>query len=344
MQLGNLSLKNNVFLAPMAGITDLPFRTLLRDFGCALAFTEMISVAGLVRESAKSLQYLQSSTMDKPLAVQLFGADPALLAEGAIIAAYHGADAVDINMGCSVKKVVRTGAGAALLKDPQQVARIIKAVRKAVGLPLTVKIRSGWRRGEINAVEIARIAEDCGADGLIIHPRTADQGFGGKADWGIIETVKKNLRIPIIGNGDIRSSDDALRMLQLTGCDGVMIGRGALGNPWLMGEISSRLSGLDLSPSPSLSEKEKIIVRHLDMAVDYYGEGRGSRNFRKQLLWYTKGLPGGAKFRGLASSLKDKKLILAELRHFFCFLSDNGYESFVRNIDTRPGYSPKIWS
>jgi len=326
----------------MAGITNIPFRVLLRDFGCALAFTGMISANGLVKESAKSCRYLHSSPMDRPLAVQLFGADPALLAEGAIIAAYHGADAVDINMGCSVKKVVRTGAGAALLKDPQQVARIIKAVRKAVGLPLTVKIRSGWRRGEIKAVEIARIAEDCGADGLIIHPRTADQGFGGKADWGIIEAVKRNLCIPVIGNGDIRHPDDALRMLELTGCDGIMIGRGALGNPWLLGETLSHLSGRDMPHSPSFVEKENVIARHLEMEVDYHGEGRGSRNFRKHLLWYTKGLPGGAKFRGLASSLKGKKLILAELRRFFCFLSDNGYESFVRNIDTCPRYRKSL--
>ena len=317
MQLGNLSLKNKVFLAPMAGVTDLPFRTLLRDFGCALAFTEMISVTGLVKKSAKSLEYLRSTPADKPLAVQLFGADPILLAEGSIIAASHGADVVDINMGCSVKKVVQTGAGAALLKDPRQIARIIKAVRRATGLPLTIKIRSGWRRSEINAVEVACVSEDCGADGLIVHPRTADQGFGGGADWSIIESVKKKLRIPVIGSGDIRSRHDALRMLHLTGCDGVMIGRGVQGNPWLMAEISLCLSGLDELPSPSLSEKENVIARHLDMAVGYYGENRGSRTFRKHLLWYTKGLPGGAKFRNMAGAFNGRETMLKELHAFF---------------------------
>ena len=317
MRIGNLSLKNNVLLAPMAGITNLPFRLLLRDFGCALACTEMISVNGLVRESAKSMQYLLSSPMDKPLAVQLFGADPAILAEGVKIAAGYGADAIDINMGCPVRKVVRTGAGASLLKNPLQVARIIKAARKAVSLPLTVKIRSGWSQKEINAVELGRIAEDCGADAVIVHPRTADQGFGGKADWDIIKAVKEALNIPVIGNGDIRSADDASRMVQTTGCDGVMIGRGALGNPWLVGEILARLTGSNAPVSPSLVEKEAVIERHLAMELGYYGEGRGCRNFRKHLLWYTKGLPEGAKFRNLASALGEKEAILRELRLFF---------------------------
>ena len=317
MRLGSLSLKNNVFLAPMAGITNLPFRALLRDFGCALAFTEMISVNGLVRKSAKSLQYLYSSPLDKPLAVQLFGADPAMLAEGAEIVAGHGADAIDINMGCPVRKVVKTGAGASLLNNPLLVARIIKAVRKAMDLPLTVKIRSGWSLREINAVEMARIAEDCGADAVIVHPRTADQGFGGQADWDIIEAVKKAIDIPVIGNGDIRSAGDAMQMMKDTGCDGVMIGRGALGNPWLMGEILSCLTGRKMPAPPSLLEKFTIIARHLEKEIEYYGEGRGSRNFRKHLLWYTKGLPEGARFRSMAGSLEEKETILRELSRFF---------------------------
>jgi len=220
-------------------------------------------------------------------------------------------------MGCPVRKVARTGAGASLLKNPLQVARIIKEARKAVSLPLTVKIRSGWSQREINAVEIGRIAEDCGADGVIVHPRTADQGFGGKANWDIIKAVKEAVNIPVIGNGDIRSADDASRIVQTTGCDGVMIGRGALGNPWLVGEISARLTGSNTPVSPSLAEKEAVIERHLAMETAYYGEARGCRNFRKHLLWYTKGLPEGAKFRNLASALGEKEAILKELRRFF---------------------------
>jgi tRNA-dihydrouridine synthase B len=317
MRIGNILLKNNIFLAPMAGVSDMPFRFLLRDFGCAFAFTEMISAKGLIKKSPKSLHYLPSSPLDRPLGVQIFGCDPAILAEGAKIVAGHGADTVDINMGCPAKKVVRTGAGAALLKNPLQIAHIIKSVRKAVPLPLTVKIRSGWSCREINAVHVARIAEDCGADAVIVHPRTADQGFSGKADWDVIRAVKQEIKIPVIGNGDVSSAYDALSIVRATGCDGIMVGRGVLGNPWLLGEILSRLSGGDMPHAPTLVEKEKIITRHLEMAVDYYGEGRGSLIFRKHLLWYTKGLPGGAKFRNLAGVLEGKEAILREVHIFF---------------------------
>jgi nifR3 family TIM-barrel protein len=284
----------------------------------------MISVNGLVRKSAKSLHYLNSSPLDKPLAVQLFGADPAMLAEGAKIAAGQGADAIDINMGCPVRKVVKTGAGASLHNKPQLVSHIVKAVRKAMILPLTVKIRSGWTLREINAVAMARIAEDCGADAIIVHPRTADQGFSGQADWEIIKAVKKAVAIPVIGNGDIHSASDAMQMIKDTGCDGVMIGRGALGNPWLMDEIISCLTGRKMPEPPSLLEKFTIIARHLGKEVEYYGEGNGSRNFRKHLLWYTKGLPEGARFRSMAGSLAEKETILSELSRFFRLTLSSG--------------------
>ncbi len=190
MRIGNLTLRNNVFLAPMAGITNMPFRVLVREFGCALAFTEMISANGLVRKTQKSYRYLDSSPEDKPLGIQIFGSDPDVLVEAAQIVAALGADLVDINMGCPVKKVIKTGAGAALMRAPEKVCMILKSLRKATELPLTVKIRAGWRRGDMKALEIARIAEDCGVNAVIIHPRTADQGFSGSADWRIIEEVK----------------------------------------------------------------------------------------------------------------------------------------------------------
>src|SRR5512136_3034702 len=213
MKIGNITLKNRVFLAPMAGITNLPFRTVAREFGCGLAFTEMISANGLVKKTNKSYRYLISAPYDKPLGVQIFGSDPNVLSEAAQIVTDFGADLLDINMGCPVRKVVKTGAGAALLKEPDRVRNILQAIRKSTSLPLTVKLRSGWHRGEIRVNEIARIAEDCGVDAVILHPRTADQGYSGAADWSIIREVKKKSHIAVIGSGDIRSPEDARRMI-----------------------------------------------------------------------------------------------------------------------------------
>ena len=195
ISIGNLTLPNNVMMAPMAGITNLPFRLLVREFGCALAFTEMISANGLVRKTGKSYRFLNSSLQDKPLGVQIFGSDPAVLSEAAHIVSESGADLLDINMGCPVKKVVKTGAGAALMKNQKQVRLILHAVRKATSLPLTVKVRSGWERGDMQALEIAHIAEDSGINAVILHPRTVKQGFSGTADWTVIEVIKKNVSI-----------------------------------------------------------------------------------------------------------------------------------------------------
>ncbi len=316
MIIGRLHLRNDVFLAPMAGITDLPFRTIVREFGCGLAFTEMVSANGLVRGKGKTCRYLDSSPDDRPLGVQLFGSDPATLSEAARIAAEKGADLLDINMGCPVKKVVKTGSGAALMRDPQRVAAILGAVREAVKLPLTVKIRAGWSRRERNAIDIARIAEDCGVDAVTLHPRTVDQGFGGVADWGLIASLKAQLRIPVIGRGDIRSPDDAVRMFRETGCDGIMVGRGCLGNPWIIRDILSRRSD-GATSVPSLGEREETIRRHLSVATDYYGEKVGTRDFRKHLLWYTKGLRGGAQFRRAVGRITDRAAAGEALRGYF---------------------------
>lgn len=316
MRIGNLTLRNNVFLAPMAGITNMPFRVLVREFGCALAFTEMISANGLVRKTQKSYRYLDSSPEDKPLGIQIFGSDPDVLAEAAQIVADLGADLLDINMGCPVKKVIKMGAGAALMKAPEKVCLILKSLRKATELPLTVKIRAGWRRGDMKALEIARIAEDCGVNAVIIHPRTADQGFSGSADWRIIEEVKKTVRIPVIGSGDIRVPQDASRMIQSTGCDGIMVGRGALGNPWIFRDIMSCCNKLKNSEPTSPEEREKIIRYHMDMEIDYSGEVLGVRHFRKHLLWYTKGLRGGSLLRGIIGGMSDQGAILGIIHHF----------------------------
>ena len=326
MNIGRLPLKNAICLAPMAGITDLPFRTIVREFGCGLAFTEMVSANGLVRGTGKTCRYLDSSPADRPLGVQLFGSDPKTLAEAAGMMADRGADLVDINMGCPVKKVVKTGSGAALMRDPQRVVAILQAMRKATDLPLTLKIRSGWRHREINALEIGHIAEQSGADAIILHPRTADQGFSGEADWRLIVALKAQLRIPVIGSGDVRRPEDASRMLRETGCDGVMVGRGALGNPWLIGNILRRLSGGEVS-DPSLAERGELIRRHLEMAVEYYGETVGARDFRKHLLWYTKGLRGGAQFRQAAGQITDRVSAWRALQDYFQLLGETAGET-----------------
>jgi tRNA-dihydrouridine synthase B len=322
MNIGRLMLKNNIFLAPMAGITDLPFRTIVRSFGCGLAFTEMVSGSGLVRKSEKTFRYLVSSPADRPLGVQLFGGDPETLAAAAGVATERGADLLDVNMGCPVKKVAKTGSGASLMRDPERVAAILRAVRKASTLPLTVKIRAGWNARQVNALEIGQIAEECGVDAVILHPRTADQGFGGRSDWGLIAALKGRLGIPVIGSGDVRCPADADRMLRETGCDGVMIGRGALGNPWLIGNILSHLSGTGIS-EPTLSEREEIIRRHLTLAIDFYGEKVGTRDFRKHLLWYTKGLRGGARFRQAAGCISDRDSAWMALRSYFQQLEES---------------------
>jgi tRNA-dihydrouridine synthase B len=319
VKIGNLVLQNNVFLAPMAGITNLPFRRIVRKFGCGLAFTEMISANGLVREAKKSFRYLDSSPDDKPLGVQIFGADATVLVEAARIVEAQGADLLDINMGCPVKKVVKTGAGAALMRDPLKVSLILKNIRKATALPLTIKIRAGWSRKELSAPEIARIAEECGADAVIIHPRTVEQGFSGEADWMIIETVKESLRIPVIGSGDIRHPEDALKMISVTGCDGVMVGRAVLGNPWIIRDIISCFNHGSVSVKGLFTDRQKIIKDHMDMESLYYGEALGIRNFRKHLLWYTKGMKDSAQFREKLCHLQNKDLILEEMDHFFSF-------------------------
>ena len=316
MKIGPLSLRNNIFLAPMAGITDLSFRLLNREFGVGLAFTEMISAAGLIRGTGKTYHYLNTTPDDKPLGVQIFGSDPAVLAEAAKAITDMGVALLDINMGCPVKKVVKTGAGAALLKDISRIGSILQAVRRATSLPLTVKMRSGWRHSDMNYLEVARVAEDCGVDAIILHPRTADQGFSGFADWSLIGIVKNHVKVPVIGNGDIRTADDVLRMIRMTGCDGVLVGRGALGNPWIFKDMMSKRQGQQDLWSPTSEERERVIRHHLTMVVAVLGESIGVRNFRKHLLWYTKGLRGGSRFRQWISLTKDREGLLNELHEF----------------------------
>jgi tRNA-dihydrouridine synthase B len=314
--------QGKAMLAPLAGISNLPFRLIARSLGCALAYTEMISANGLVRKTDRTYEYLKTCADDHPLGGQVFGADPEIVAQASSIIADSGADLIDINMGCPVKKVIKTGSGAILMKNPDLVARIITSVKKAVSIPVTVKIRSGWTHGSINAVEIARIAESYGADAITIHARTADQGYSGVADWKVIAEVKKAVKIPVIGNGDIWRPRDAVKMLRETSCDAVMVGRGALGNPWIFKGIIQACSGQTENYLPSLDQRQKMIKNHWEMEIQFLGDKLADKRFRKHLLWYTKGLEGASRFRQLAGKLKDGEAILNELNEYFRSLEE----------------------
>ena len=315
MKIGSLLTKNNLLMAPMAGITDHPFRLIVKNCGCGLAFTEMISAQGLIRSQKTAMRYLSSSKNDAPLGVQIFGSEPSALAEAAKVLTALNVDLIDINMGCPARKVVRSGSGVAMMKDLGKVASTVRAVRAATSLPLTVKLRAGWRNGS-NALEVGRIAQDCGVDAVILHPRMAEQGFSGTADWNLIEALKSVLLVPVIGNGDIRCPQDALRMTEQTGCDGIMIGRGALGNPWIFDQILSLQERKGLPFGPDAEERLSVIAHHLDMEIDCHGEKRAVINFRKHLLWYTKGLSGGALFRQSAGRFTGRDEVLKGLREF----------------------------
>jgi nifR3 family TIM-barrel protein len=256
----------------------------------------MISANGLIYQSPKTVQLMDSAGPEKPISVQMFGAVPEIMAQAAKIIEDAGADILDINFGCSVRKIIKSGAGAALMKNPEIAGAILTAVRKSITIPMTIKIRSGWDHSGDQAIEIARIAENCGADAVTVHPRTATQGFGGTADWSLIQKVKDRLSIPVIGNGDITCADDAVRMLQTTGCDGVMIGRAAIGNPFIFRAILARLSG-NPEPVTDTADRFRIMKRYLDDTVTYFGETHACRMMRSRLCWFVKGLPHAATFR-----------------------------------------------
>ena len=306
MQIGNLTLDNNVILAPLAGITNLPFRIMAKEAGCGLVCSEMISSHGLVYRSGKTEKMLDSTPEEKPLSVQLFGAKPDILAEAAAIVESSGADIVDINFGCSVRKVLRTGSGAALMRTPDLAEDLLKAVRRTIRLPLTIKIRSGWDPSGAQALNISEIAESCGVDAITVHPRTAGQLFSGRADWSIIAAVKKKVSIPVIGNGDITSGNDAVRMLAETGCDAVMIGRKAIGNPDIFSRVLAQING-DEEIAEDISRRFDLMIRYLQASVEYIGEEQACRMMRSRLGWFTKGLHKSSHFREAIKHLSSEK-------------------------------------
>jgi nifR3 family TIM-barrel protein len=269
MQIGTVTLDNPMILAPLAGISNLPFRLLAKKEGCALVSSEMISSYGLVHKSEKTLKMLGSVPDEKPLSIQIFGADPSIMAEAATIVEESGADILDINFGCSVKKIVKTGAGVSLMQTPNTAEALLKAVRKSITIPLTIKIRTGWNPTGSQALQIAKIAQSCGADAITIHPRTATQGFGGKADWSVISTVKQAVALPVIGNGDIVRPADAVLMQKTTGCDGVMIGRAAIGNPWIFSQCLASLHGENIT-AVDLEQRFEV-MKHYVSASKRFG-------------------------------------------------------------------------
>lgn len=292
-------------LAPMAGVTDLAFRTICARLGASVTVTEMVSSRALVYQDRKSVTLLKRTPGDGLCGAQIFGNDPAIMAQAAQLVLTHGEfDFIDINMGCPVPKIAGNNCGSALMKNPPLCGDIVRAVKAAVDLPVTVKIRKGWDENSVNAVEVAKYCEEAGADAICVHGRTRAQMYEPPADWDIIGAVKQSVSVPVIGNGDVRCVQDAVKMMADTGCDMVMIGRGALGNPWIFREINGYFSaGLRIMPPPTVSERIVVIKRHIDALCAAKGEGRGMREARKHVAWYMHGLRGAAEFRRMAGEL-----------------------------------------
>ena len=324
MKIGILTLENPLILAPMAGITQLPFRRLAKEAGCALVVTEMVSAKGLVHGSKKTAELLAVHPDERPVSVQIFGADPQVMREAAQMVEDTGADLIDINVGCSVRKIVRQGAGVALMREPERLESILKTVRSAVDLPLTIKMRAGWERSGDQAIRVGHTAEDCGFDAVAIHPRTATQGFGGNADWSLIARLKDTVSIPVIGNGDIRQPSDVLTMQRETGCDSVMIGRASIGNPWIFSQTLGLIHG-ETPTVPDLSQRLDTMLRYIAYAVEHFGETRAVFMMRSHLAWFTKGLPHSSRFRAAVVRPQTKQSVIEVLQAYFDSL-DTGTE------------------
>ena len=297
MQIGNLEIKNNVILAPMAGVTDLPFRLLCKEQGCGMLYSEMVSAKAILYNNKNTEELLRVTPGENPIAVQLFGADPHIMAEIAKIIEERSFDTIDINMGCPVPKVVNNGEGSALMKNPKLVGEIVSAMVKAVKKPITVKIRKGFNDQLINAPEIAHIIQESGGAAVAVHGRTREEYYSGTADWDIIREVKERVTIPVIGNGDIFCVEDAIKMIKTTGCDGIMVGRGARGNPWIFKRINHYMETGEILKKPSLEETIEMILRHARLLIEYKGEFTGIREMRKHFGWYTAGFPRSAALR-----------------------------------------------
>jgi tRNA-dihydrouridine synthase B len=327
MLISDILRNNPLVLAPMAGITDLPFRMICKELGAGLVFSEMVSVEALIREHKRTHGMLHTSPAEKPVVFQIFGSKPASMAEAAHIVSQGEADFIDINMGCPVPKIIKSGAGSALLRDLGLAKEIMSAVVKASKVPVTIKVRLGWDAKNIVAIDIAQAAESIGVAAITVHGRTKVQGFSGHADWSMIKQVKDSVGIPVIGNGDVRSAQDAKSMIDETGCNGVMIGRAIQGNPWIFREAKQYLETGVLPEHPTLEERQRIMLRHLRDMVRLLGADIGVREMRKHLCWYTKGLHGGAEFRTRINHLAQVEDVKQEITGFFKSMTSDAMAS-----------------
>lgn len=316
MKIGHLELENNVFLAPMAGVTDLPFRILCKEMGCGLVYSEMVSAKGILYDNKNTTELLEIDPKERPVAVQLFGSDPEILGAMAKKIEPYPIDIIDVNMGCPAPKIVKNGEGSCLMKTPELVGKIVKSLVESQSKPVTIKFRKGFDDDHINAVEIAKIAEANGASAVAVHGRTREQYYSGKADWDIIKQVKAVVNIPVIGNGDVFTPQDAKNLLEYTGCDAIMVGRGAQGNPWIFKRILHYLHTGEILPEPTAEERVEKALRHAEMLIDYKGEYIGIREMRKHMAWYMKGLPGAAELRGKLNYAENRAELEALLRGY----------------------------
>ena len=307
LRIGNTILENNVILAPMAGVTDLPFRLLCREQGAGCVVTEMVSAKAILYNNRNTKELMQIHPQERPAAIQLFGSDPDIMAQIAARIEDGPYDFIDVNMGCPLPKVVNNGEGSALMKNPKQAEKVLSAMVKAVKKPVTVKFRKGFNDTSVNAVEFAKMAEGSGVAAVAVHGRTREQYYSGKADWDIIRQVKEAVKIPVIGNGDIFTPQDAGRMMEETGCDGIMVARGAKGNPWIFRRINHYLDTGEILPGPSIEEIQAMNLRHGHMLAAYKGEQTAMREMRGHVAWYTKGMPHSAALRNEINQVETLK-------------------------------------
>ena len=318
MKLGSFTFDAPVFLAPMAGVTDTAYRIIAHDMGCPLCYAEMVSSQGIHFKNERTLSMLQSEKAERPLAMQIFAATPEMAAEAAAYVEELGmADILDFNMGCPAPKIVKNGEGSALLRDPERATAILTAIRKAVKMPFTVKMRIGWDESSINVVEMAKRAEAAGVDAITVHGRTREQFYRGHADWEKIGEVRRAVNIPVIANGDVRTYDDLDRIRAATGCEAVMVGRAAQGNPWIFRQLTHYLRTGERLPGPTMQERAAVIVRHLDLLLKYKGDYVGPREMRKHATWYTRGIVHGAILRDLFNKATTREDFLAILAEYF---------------------------